>query len=468
MSESVQLSKRAENPIQEDTHRFGDVELLSIPDEHSVVIKSEITISRKNGETSAQMRHAARVKNTQEQTSKDSPWPQDLSLGYTDRYCIITSYIFFVLKTLTFIIPLLLFALPITITARLYGFFLETPTGSVSRTCCFYSVWVMLTLFSLPYIITATFAFCFDCVFYYVFSLLWYLVRLCVEDVVDVRKECIVPYRNGPWIFSHLADILVVMIGQTLRQGVIECTGKLAFMVILVPWIKYYINTNPWLYQLDERFVQQISTSMKDMEISKVANACRDIISQAKQPDDLQDDQDNWKFAPHYPYPPAGRNWCLGVQAAGSSITGMFLIVHTTHALKRNEMEMRDPNYFVLSNSVILPIYRVMLWYNNPYHFFTGYVEASISSGGMFQPEKIFGGEHPMWLVTSRSPMLSSRESKFGVGWIDNFFDYWLPFFVSQIRELVVGECYAKALHEEVISADGISRPAGFLNASSI
>ena len=28
---------------------------------------------------------------------------------------------------------------------------------------------------------------------------------------------------------------------------------------------------------------------------------------------------------------------------------------------------------------VQVPVYRVMLWYNNPYHFFTGFVEASIS-----------------------------------------------------------------------------------------
>jgi hypothetical protein len=35
----------------------------------------------------------------------------------------------------------------------------------------------------------------------------------------------------------------------------------------------------------------------------------------------------------------------------------------------------------VASNSCQLPIYRVILWYNNPYHFLTAWVEASISTG---------------------------------------------------------------------------------------
>jgi len=425
--------------------------------------RSEITTSKKNGETISQMRHAFNLASTQEDCSKDMPWSQDFSLAITDRYCIITSYFFFFTKTLIFVVPLILCSLPITFAAWLYGISLPTPTDRVCRTCGFWTYWGVLLPFAIPFIFLSIVAFCFDCIFYYIFSVPWFFVRLCIEEDVGLKSsyKYLRRYRNGPWVFCYLTDILVVMIGQTLRQGFWECTGKLAFMVILVPWIKYYINTNPWLYQLEERFVQQITTSMKDMEMFKVANACRDIISQAKQPDGIQDAQDRWSFAPHYPYPPIGRNWCLGFQAAGNSAVGMFLIVHTTHALKRRKMEKKDPHYFILSNTVRLPIYRVMLWYNNPYHIFTGYVEASISTGGMYQRDKINGGEHPMWLLTSRSPMLSGRNSSFGVGWIDNFFDYWLPFFVFEIRKIVRGLNHAKKYHEQVISQDGISRPAG-------
>jgi hypothetical protein len=100
-----------------------------------------------------------------------------------------------------------------------------------------------------------------------------------------------------------------------------------------------------------------------------------------------------------------------------------------------------------------------MLWYDNPYHFFTGFVEASISTGLPSQPKKKHGGEHPMWIVTSHSPLLSERSSKTGVGMIDQFFDHWLPTFVDTVRTLIRGPEIAKQMHQEVISKDGISVP---------
>lgn len=460
---ALSASKNSEVESSISCEKIHDVDLS--PRGHDVEEygqeRTELSSSKKNGETIAQMKHALRVHTNQKCTDKDVCWKSDPTLASTDKYCMITSYIFFGLKIIVFVCPLLLLALPITLMAKGYGMFLAMPTERVNRSCCFWICWAILLPFALPFIIIAVIAFYFDCIFYYIFSVPWYISRICVGNTPKMKDDydCLKPYRNGPSIFCHLPDLFVVMVGQTLRQGVIETTGKLAFMIILVPWIKYYINTNPWLYHLDERFVQQISTSMIDMELSKVADECRTIISQAKQLDHVQDDQDQWSFAPHYPYPPPHRNWALGFQAAGSSATGMFLIVHTTHALKMNKIEKRDPNYFVLSNSVELPIYRVMLWYNNPYHFFTGYVEASVSTGGEHQKIKKNGGEHPMWLVTSRSPMLTSRTSKFGVGWIDHFFDYWLPFFVFEIRKLVRGEEDAKIFYQEVVSADGISPP---------
>ena len=69
---------------------------------------------------------------------------------------------------------------------------------------------------------------------------------------------------------------------------------------------------------------------------------------------------------------------------------------------------------FVLSNCTERPVWRVMLWYSNPYHFFTGWVEASITHGRPSQVDKVHGGEHPMWLVTSPSPLLSKRDAPTG------------------------------------------------------
>jgi hypothetical protein len=419
--------------------------------------------SMENGETLAQMRHALKIKKTQKYMSKDVPWKHNPSLATTDKYCKITSLLFMAPKLIVFALPLLVLAFPVTAAARLYGIFLKTPTERIVRHCGFITFTIFLVPFALPFTLMTIIAFFVDCVFYYIFAVPYYLYRLCSENGTSLKGslDFIQPYRNGPSVILNVVDFFVALIGQTLREGMIQSTIGLAFMVILVPWMKYYINTNPWLYNLEERFIQQITTSMKDMAVPKVAGAIRDIISQAKQGDEIENDEEHWSFVPHYPYPPSGRNWCLGMQEGGHKNLVFYLIVHVTHALKMKKMERRDPNFLVLSSCVEVPLYRVMLWYNNPYHLFTGYVEASVSTGGKYQPDKIYGGEHPMWLLTSRSPFLTDRDSKVGVGWIDKFFDWWLPYIVLEIRKLLRGEEYAKKHFERVISKDGISRPAG-------
>ena len=109
-----------------------------------------------------------------------------------------------------------------------------------------------------------------------------------------------------------------------------------------------------------------------------------------------------------------------------------------------------------------------MLWYNNPFHFFTGWVEASITNGEPSQTDKVFGGEHPMWLVSCRSPMLSRRDGQIGPGRIDTFFDEWLPTIVNEVRRLARGAEYAASMHQEVVSKDGLSRPAAAVGMDNL
>ena len=54
-------------------------------------------------------------------------------------------------------------------------------------------------------------------------------------------------------------------VGQSLRNGLFEHAMSFASMVLVMPWLKYYINANPLVYPLRERFVQQISTSLSDI-----------------------------------------------------------------------------------------------------------------------------------------------------------------------------------------------------------
>jgi len=229
---------------------------------------------------------------------------------------------------------------------------------------------------------------------------------------------------------------------------------------LVIPWMKYFVQANPWLYPLEERFVQQISTSLEDVGLEQVAQQAERIITRTKQDASLAKRLDKWHFVPHYPFPPPERRWAIGMQKGRWRSTA--LLTHTTHA----SAEARGSReQFVLSNSVAQPLWRVMLWYSNPYHFFTGFVEASISNGEESQRNKRHGGEHPMWLVTSRSPMASCREHWFplsiGPGVVDRFFDEWLPAIAYEVRLLALGKEAADAKYEGVVSKDGVSRPDG-------
>lgn len=60
------------------------------------------------------------------------------------------------------------------------------------------------------------------------------------------------PYRNGPSIILYLPDFFVSVVGQVARQGMWEVLYMVACMWLLMPWLKYYINCNPWISDLDQ------------------------------------------------------------------------------------------------------------------------------------------------------------------------------------------------------------------------
>mmetsp|Transcript_9503 Transcript_9503/g.30368 ORF Transcript_9503/g.30368 Transcript_9503/m.30368 type:complete len:440 (+) Transcript_9503:70-1389(+) len=413
------------------------------------------------GETRRAVRHALRDKARKIDTSVDQEWQVDSSLCVNDAYVLLMCGVWLLLKTVLLVVPLLLTALPPALASRIYAACVATPSERVTGRRRL----VLLVLpLALPLLLIMLISLVLDFIAYYLISVPFFVCRcVCCPCRVKLCASyaALAPYRGGPYVLWYLPDIFVALVGQTARQGVVESCGKLAFMSIYQPTIKYTISANPLIYNLEERFVQQISTTLNDVPLDQICATTKRIISRTKQERDLRDTQDGWRFAPHYPYPPDGREWALGLQAGGSSWYGSFLVTHTTHFPPDFADKFAAHPLVVRSNSAALPIYRVMLWYNNPYHFFTGWVEASVSNGQKSQLDKFHGGEHPMWLVTSRSPLLSRRTSWFGPGMIDRFFDYWLPFFVFEVRRLTRGEKAAVDLKEEVISKDGISRPAG-------
>lgn len=409
-----------------------------------------------NGETKEMMEHIYNLKQVPRDTSVDQEWAIDESLWPIDVYVQIMTFVWIVPKFIIFIVPLYVTLFPFTVLARITVSCLPVPTDQVRRNACTLRLFVLLGYALVwPFALQAFLLLMFDYFFYYLFSIPFCLLT-CGYGRYRKSVEVIKPWTNGPGL-PH-TDMMITMLGQSKRHGVFELTLSVVIMVLAIPWMKYFVQANPWLYPLEERFVQQIATSLEDVGVDKVYEIAREIISRCSQDGKLAHRLDQWKFVPHYPYPPPHRRWAVGMQKGGC--TGSSLFVHTTHASSK---ALDSTEQFVLSNSVERPIWRVMLWYSNPYHFFTGFVEASISNGKESQLDKAPGGEHPMWLVTSRSPMASLREHWFPLninpGQIDRFFDEWLPSITYETRLLALGKEAADARYQGVISKDGISRP---------
>lgn len=452
--------------------------------EERVTVKKSVRM-RLNGEAGAQMAHVEAIKaaggvslneSDGTDTSRDQEWILDTSprAVRADRYVLYTSILWLGLKIAVLAIPTLLFHLLPMLVVRIYVSTLEYGTQRIVRTKYFYFwFWVTFVL-SIPALGVVLLSLGLDALAYYAFCLP-YCACTCRWSAAKASLKKIRPYRNGPSVIRHLSDFFVCCMGQCSRQATFETWYMVSCMWLLIPWLKYYVNCNPWIYDLDHRLCQQISTEMADLGTpSEVAEQSRYIISHARPRRDIAERIDLWSFVPYYPLPPPNRRWALGLQAGGSRFPGKFsLIVHTTHA---SSEAGGSTEQFVLSNSCAEPIYRVMLWYSNPFHFLTGWVETSVSTGLPSQPNKRHGGEHPMWLLTARTPMVASRDSWTGSGTIDAFFDYWLPVFVHEMRRLTFANRFrgnsdgealalniADAKYQEVHSADGISRPKIFI-----
>jgi hypothetical protein len=420
-----------------------------------------------------------------------------------DLYVLATTVSWMLPKLVLFFPVMFLLSIVPMLIAHIYIATLPEPIDRVPRTCGFYFWFSVAFIMAIPAILVIILNLLLDSIMYYLFSLPFCLFTWNWAAAFK-GMERIRPFKGGPSILLKMPDIFVCVMGQSMRQGTIEVIYMVSMMWVLIPWLKYYVNCNPWIYELDYRMVQQISTGMQDLgekessdvlAVDEVADECRRIISRARHTRERAKRIDLWSFVPHYPYPPADRRWAMGMQAGGGEYPGKFtLLVHPTHAdsmmgnscvntrgVKRYGFEEAPSAHtgsqeqFVLSNSIARPVYRVMLWHSNPFHFLTGWVEASISTGLPSQPHKLHGGEHPMWLLSAKTHLTASRESFTGSGLIDWFFDYWLPVFVHEVRyamnfrdnvflkKMSKEEAHTKAIkvaddhYQEVKSTDGIS-----------
>ncbi len=254
---------------------------------------------------------------------------------------------------------------------------------------------------------------------------------------IDIIK----PFCGGPSLLSYFPDCIAAAAGMVYRRGILEFSSSFALMFVLNPWIKYWVTGNIYTADLGIRYVTQVGEPMDDMTIEQVKRNFRHYISRAKNVRESNSFICNpLLFCPHFPYPSTRRRvWTLGLE---HSTIAAF--VHTTHFKSKSSCssgEGAKPR--CLSRSVAVPIYRVILWRNNPYHIYTGIVEACVS-------KKRQALEHPMWLISSHQKLAADSKVCLSTGWIDIFFEQFIPHFEYFIRLNELGREAADAMAEQI------------------
>jgi len=249
--------------------------------------------------------------------------------------------------------------------------------------------------------------------------------------------EVITPFCGGPSLYNHFSDCVAAAAGMVYRRGLMEFTSAFALMFVINPWVKYWITGNVYMGDLGIRYVTQVGRPMDDLTLKQVKRNFKRYISRAKTTRESKLFICNpLLFCPHFPYPSRRSKRYFSVGLEHSTIAAF---VHTTHFKSKSSLSDEGGKSRCLSRSAEEPIYRVILWRNNPYHIYTGIVEACIS-------KKRQSLEHPMWLISSHNKLAADPKVILSTGWIDVFFDQFIPHFEYFIRLNELGREAADAM----------------------
>ena len=251
--------------------------------------------------------------------------------------------------------------------------------------------------------------------------------------------KLIEPYRLGPPLY--FTDCVTAVAGMVYRRGLLEFTSSFALMFIINPWVKFWVTGNIYTCDLGERFITQVGGPLDDMTLEQVASSFQTFISSTKNTDENRRYIQSIFFCPHFPYPPRNKRRKFAVGVEHSRIAAF---VHTTHFRSNgntgcDEYLAEKNECQCISRSAKAPIYRVILWRNNPYHIYTGVVEACISKRNQ-------GLEHPMWLISGHNKLAADPKVLLSTGWIDVFFEDFIPHLEYFIRLNELGRMAADAI----------------------
>jgi len=407
--------------------------------------QSNISGLQIKGETKYQIEHAAAGFKNQKDTSVDAPWRVNRFWSFSDFYMFSVLAVFATPLLLVWPFMLGACAPPVLLNYLYITTCIEPETNTIPHSSMSWKFHCLIQFFlSLPAQILAILTLAYSrsimtcCGLLYLITTSVFRYRWPTERLW-YNLKVIKPHGKGPSLYHHFEDCVAAVAGSVYRQGFFEFICPFVNMLLFNPWIKYWITGNIYMDCLDERFITQIGQSLEDVGLRGVCIHVQKAISRTKPDCQNRNEIDRKSFAPHYPYPPHRRRWAVGMQHG--SLTTTF--VHTTHY--QSPEICHEGEIASRSHSCARPIYRVMLWRNNPYHIFTGYVEANISNGKPSQRKKKFGLEHPMWLVNSHNKLSASRDTIFSLGRIDAFFDNFIPKLNHYIRLNTLGREAADA-----------------------
>ena len=175
--------------------------------------------------------------------------------------------------------------------------FLPDNSEFVARGWGFYLAFTFEALLLSPALILVYVNLCIDFLFMYIFGFL-YALFACRLGKYSKASKALEPYRYGPPLITHLGDAFVAASGMCFRMGVGEMSMRLTIMFFLNPWIKYWMIANPFLYDLEERFITQISTSMKDLPLEDVKKEFRHLLTSTKIRKSARQEVDDMFFVP--------------------------------------------------------------------------------------------------------------------------------------------------------------------------
>lgn len=369
-------------------------------------------------------------------TSVPEPWASNCKWLVADAYAVLVTSVQ-VPKIVLFAPLFLVLFLPVCVWAGCIASSLPSPTERIPKSLSLTVGFVSLAP-AVPFVCLSLLL---DSLLFYLFGLVY--CALTFGWLRFFRGQAILaPLRDGPPLWYYLGDYLVALVGQAHRRGPISLAIGHALGLVLIPWLKYFLHTNAFLYELEYRFVNQIASEPLESDEVKGVQGWLRICTRCKFTEDQMARTHNWSFMAHHPEPPPQRRWALGLHTVRQpGVLGCLTLPTASlcHCVVATSTNGQSTEQLVVSNSAVAPVYRVPLWYNNPFHPVTAYVEANVqrSADGRLRLE------HPMWIVSSRSPLVSSSLFEvFGVGFVDKFLG---TSYLPNIRKEIADDAIPKA-----------------------